>query len=401
MGFKYKTLTFTLGDTDFPVGTTSEAILQKEQTIVKTVAQAIINMGIGWKLDSRCSSMTDFKPLPDAYYNEQRNTVLFLRNTISRCKMLLGYCLGNCNKGVDLSSSLYVNTYNSSYTSSSGCVAGIVMSMIPGESSDEFGTTPSDLIPASATRLTGTFTVSGASSQPLLTVANVNESAGAWWYYGILATEYVVGIILDDIGNALWPRCFCGRILSNVSHSSDTDASAKYGTVSFKVVNTYIEFEQSWPNATSGETVYTANGYNTNPAYGSVNGQLSSSLDFSNKACYACGGNSVRTASGTWVSNTAHTGVILRKDNFMTMSSQNHRDDNSLRWSAFHIVIISDDLSTYGVVPGDGVKGILDPNLFRSANATSKQLYGNGTFIGIHESLLLGWDPSNETPLGT
>ena len=84
----------------------------------------------------------------------------------------------------------------------------------------------------------------------------------------------------------------------------------------------------------------------------------------------------------------------------MSKSTQIHNDPASVAWSAFYIVIAADDLTTNGVIPGNGVKGILDTDLFRAGNPAFKGLYANGQFTGMHEGLILGWDPSNSTPPG-
>ena len=39
------------------------------------------------------------------------------------------------------------------------------------------------------------------------------------------------------------------------------------------------------------------------------------------------------------------------------------------------------DLTTYGIVPGDGFKGYLDTDLFRCALGTYGQTFDNGNFI--------------------
>ena len=56
----------------------------------------------------------------------------------------------------------------------------------------------------------------------------------------------------------------------------------------------------------------------------------------------------------------------------------------------------SADLTTYGVIPGDGFKGYLDTDLFRaSVDHEVGRLYDNGNFIGV-KSMLLGWDHQND-----
>lgn len=384
MGFRVKKLTFTYGSADFPTGATSEDILAREQYIVKTVAQTIIDFNNGWILDStKCSSVTDFQPLPDAYYNASRNTALFLKNINSGCKLLIGYIIGTPAKGLDVSGDCYVNTYNSYYSSQSGSVAGLIFSIIPGGSNDVFGTTALDLIPSTATRVTGTVTTSYNSSDTLTTMASNNGTSGSSKYYIILATNSVIGILLYDVDRNLWPRCFCGKIFGAVV---DSGVRSEFGTVSFKIVESTNEFAQHYPNASDSAR------------YGTFR-SFPNSLTISSKANYTCGGNSLCKADGTWVSNSVNAGCCLYAlDQWMTTTTQIHNGTNSRRWAPFYMFVISSDLTTYGVVEGDGVKGILDTDLFRSVPSPGFNVYyyDNKNFIAINESLLLGWDPNNE-----
>ena len=383
MGFKAKRLGFMYGSANFPTGSSGADVLQREKCIVGTVAQTLIDFGIGWQIDtSKCTDITDFKTLPDAYYQAGRETALYLKNAISGCKLLVGYIIGTPAKGLDVSSDFYVNTYNSSYATQNGSVAGLIFSVIPGNSSDVFGTTSQDLIPASATRVTGTVTTSYSSSNTLVTMGSYNGPSGTTLYYVILATDSVVGTLIYDTYGHLWPRCFAGKIFS-----STVNDSSLYGTVSFKVIKTITEFEQDSPNST----------YSTF-RYGNVN-SYSQSIDFSNKSYYICGGNSLRTVNGDWISNTSNTGCCLYSNFWMTTATIIHADyTTAKRWEPFYMFVLTNDLTTYGVIPGDGVKGVLDTDLFRSIPSPGSAIsyYDNKNFAALAEGLMLGWDPTNE-----
>lgn len=383
MGFKAKKLGFTYGSAQFPDGSLSADVLAREKCIVRTVVQTLIDFNIGWQIDtSKCADITDFKTLPDAYYQAWRATALYLKNTVSGCKLLVGYIIGTPEKGLDISSDFYVNTYNSSCPSQNGSVAGLIFSVIPGDSSDVFGSTSSDLIPASATRVTGTVTTSYNSSNTLVTMGSYSGPYGTTLYYVILATDSVVGTLIYDISGNLWPRCFAGKIFSGA-----VDDSSLYGTVSFKVIKTITEFEQDCPNSTVNTL-----------RYGNVNG-YSSSIDFLNKSYYICGGNSLRTANGDWISNTPNTGCCLYSNFWLTTASIIHDDyTTAKRWEPFYMFVLSNNLTTYGVIPGDGVKGILDTDLFRSIPSPGSYMsyYDSKNFIALSEGLMLGWDPTNE-----
>lgn len=404
MGFRFKKVLFTLGSDAFPYGKDDAAkSLIRAQTIVRSIAQALIDMGIGWGLDSRHSGITDYKSIPDYYYGD-RNTALFLVNAVSGCKLFLGCVVGKGNKGINVSDDFIVKTYNSSYTSSAGCVAGVIMSIIPAGSQSVFGTTASNLIPSDATRITGTIVTNSNPSYINDTFVYNNSANGTVFGYGVCATKDVVGIIWRGTSDGImWPRCFCGKILGTLAHKSDNTIQSKYGTITFKCSpgGSGGCSEEGWAyqNATSGETTYNISSNNTTPAYGSINSQFNAASNYSvSGSNYICGGNSVCNESGSWVSNTENTGVCMRMDNFMILSDMIHSFSGSnIRWSSLIMAILSTDPAAYGVVAGDGIKGILDTDLFRIANCSYGQLYNNGKFIGFNERCLLGWSPNNES----
>lgn len=394
MGFKYRKVTFTIGDANFPEISTSSDVLLREQTAVRSVAEAIISMGIGWTLDSRCSSTSDFKPIPDAYYGSDRNTALFLINTNSGCKLFLGYSLGNGAKGLNISDDCICKTFNYEYSSQNGAVAGLLMSIIPRDSQSVFGTTALDLIPSDATRVVGTITTSYSSSTNLITIANKTDSAGTRYSYGVCATDSVVGILIKN-----WGRCFCGKILAAVANDSDTTPQSHYGTFAQKVVKDSSEFVQDWPNSTSGDTYYNISGSSdTTNGIGSLIFRYWEDYNFGYKAGYNCGGNSCCDENGSWISNTLHTGVCAKFDKTLGFSDMIYDYSNGrIAWSSLYFIVISNNIATYGVANGCGIKGVLDPNLFRAAKCTAYQTYGNGMFVGLYENMLLGWDPSNDS----
>ena len=63
------------------------------------------------------------------------------------------------------------------------------------------------------------------------------------------------------------------------------------------------------------------------------------------------------------------------------------------------IFCLSNDLNTFGVVPGDGFKGYIDPDILRCANGNFGQMYDNGNLICCSYNLLIGWDSTNTDTL--
>ena len=54
--------------------------------------------------------------------------------------------------------------------------------------------------------------------------------------------------------------------------------------------------------------------------------------------------------------------------------------------------------ATNGVVPGDGIKGLLDTDLFRYVPATAYTLLDNGAFYVLNSMLTIGWSGGNNLP---
>lgn len=407
-GFKYKKVAFTVGSADFPADTGSANVLIKEQSIVKGIAQAIIDCNVGWELDSRHSSITDFKEIPDYNYNStnggMRPTALFLTNTAgsnpSGCKLFIGYVAGTRGKGLDVDNSMLCKVYNPS-SPNNVCVSGLLLSIIPSGSNSVFGTTAADLIPSDATRVTGTILFSYENFSSNYAFANQSLANGDTYEYGVMVTPYVIGIVFKAASDNVYARCFCGRILGDLIHpTEDTGNYAKYGTITFNIngvtSNTPNEISVKTNNANNFKLWNVSS--STNDSYfGGIDDNFSNQRTVTNGE-YMCGGNSVCDVNGNWISNTANTGVLLVAFEYMAFSDMfTSFSGTSRRWTPYVVSVISNDIDTYGVVPGDGFKAYLDTDLFRCMNAVHSQLYDNGNFIGVNYGLALGWDPSNES----
>ena len=62
------------------------------------------------------------------------------------------------------------------------------------------------------------------------------------------------------------------------------------------------------------------------------------------------------------------------------------------RWCPFLLFIQSLDLISYGITPGDGIKGYLDTDIIRACFSTYGQLYNDGQFIGMEDNFIIKWD---------
>lgn len=71
---------------------------------------------------------------------------------------------------------------------------------------------------------------------------------------------------------------------------------------------------------------------------------------------------------------------------------------NDLRWEGVMLYMESPNISTDGVIPGDGVRGLIDPDYLRavrSEHSVEGMLVDGGNMISLGKGLCVGWDPSN------
>lgn len=404
MGFKYKKVTFTCGDANFPTTTTEADLRLKSETIVKAVVQALIDMNIGWQLDpSRSTSITDFTEVP-VVTDTRTYPGLFLTNSVSGNKLFVAY-LGVRNSLYNF----YINDnydqlfgyYNPSNTSAKPLVSGLVMSMIPGDANQSFGASfGSDFLPSSATRLIGTadgYTYSNTSPNNIA----IRASSNTIFAYGIFATEYCIMISGGYSVNGSMPGInlifALGRVLSDLAHSEDILATARYGVVKFSYGSSSNSPGVSYTEL-SRFTSYsdiTVNGYTRN-----VRGsKLSQSANYNtsvtqNLPCqfFNSSGGVINVSSSTMCSIYPLQPEITCSNVISTITGTQGR------WCPYVAYVMASDLQTNGIIPGDGVKGYLDTDLFRHCgNDGYAKLFDNGTWIGTNYFMIVSWDPNNDS----
>lgn len=100
------------------------------------------------------------------------------------------------------------------------------------------------------------------------------------------------------------------------------------------------------------------------------------------------------TAAGALV--TTGQGLILAADtSFLDVTTNDRAPFN---WSRFLLYLSHEDLDTYGIVPGNGVKGTLNPEITRytrSGAMSDKQRMESGNLIAIRNGYVIGWDSTN------
>ena len=407
-GFKYKSFSFVGQSTDFPAGDAN--IRTREEFITKGIAQAIIDTETGWQLDTtRSATITSFSDVPNINSSGKVSPALFLINTISQNKLFICYCDNSNNKGIDLSSDQMVTTYHLDYLNDGTGHTGLCMSMIPGDSNQSFGANfDSSFIPSSGTRLAASF-IYYSSYNGNYTISKENAS-GKTYTYDVFATPYCIFFRLNKgLGYAV------GRVLGSLAHSTrDTTTQSKYGVIYFKRSGT-TSVEDTITNIVSRNII---------TAYGSSSSISASTADLlgnaiDNSMGYACdmkytfggstyqnyyspwaGASSICKADGTWLGNTSERVVCYCPDNpsICRNSSVVNTTSSTRRWVPFLCFMKTTDLANNGIIPGDGIKGFLDTNLFIYTGGTAGLLLDNGNYYNISGLLTIGWDPTNELP---
>jgi hypothetical protein len=312
---------------------------------------------------------------------------LFFTN-INGCKLFLCVTQTTGDYSIALDKSNYAVDFTTSDNQSLG---GTIMSIIPANSSSEFGQSfDSSFLPPDATLLRGT----------------VNVNIGGWWFtpacyattgcgysYGLFVDSYCIGIsgsyTRDGSAGTLIPGFFIGRIIGTLAHDEQL-VQARYGSISFSysIYQTYDYEFRAKPIIDESNNVFDRYGY-----------KFSASINHSTNSWYDNYG-SITKADGTRLIGGANnirfmSNVVDILDSKVTSSVQS----NSVRWVPYEIAVVTNDLSTYGIVQGDGFKGYLDTSLFRCGIVTLNQLYDNGNFCGWNNMLMIGWDSSNTDSL--
>lgn len=395
MGFKYSELVFTGQSSDFPSGTSNELIRQREEFIVKGIAQALIDADTGWTLDTaKNATITSFVDIPTKS-SSIKSPGLYLKNNTSGCKLFVSYCGRSPSGGIAAAKGCSLTAYNSARNTEEIGIVGLILSIIPESSTDEF-TVPSSTdatlsIPSSATRLACTVTNYPTYSNYTGTISQSNIS-GTVYRYGVLSTTSCVVILTQK--NL---KLAVGRVLGELAHTDDSEVSAKYGVIYFDRCYEVREDMRS-PNSSivqAGGVNYTSYGQNPD-SLAKYNADASTS-----QMPYWGGMSCVTKSDGTWVGNTSGTVVSCFPANssFYRNSSISYMTaNNTKRWMPYICYIQTVDLQTNGVVPGDGIKGLLDTDLFRYVPSAAYTLLDDGAFYVLNSMLTIGWSGGGNLP---
>lgn len=403
MGFRFKRFDYVGGVAPWTGGTDTTSQVARSQAVCKDFADFIIACGKGWALDtSRNATTSDFVSVP--VWNKSGTVQsfsapgLFFTNSVSGCKLFLCVAGFSSYYGIALSNEYLLNEYT---TTDRILQNGVIFSMIPGGSNSEFGSSfDSSFLPDDATQIAGSTWCVAPSNERYVNYISYNYS-GNNYSYGLFVDSYCVGLGASYTTNGTIPKLylcfFSGRVVGTLAHESDTLPQARYGVIRFSgnLGDASAQYETNYGY------YYTLQSLGRNGTYftAAINttSSATSSVDKNNGALFAVDGTRRDGRNSTNTRYYPHTAFVLSSNVNITNASTL----DALRWVPFEFGVVSTDLATNGVVSGDGFKGYLDTDLFRSANVTFNQFYNNGTFIGASGSYgtMIGWDSTNTDSL--
>ena len=377
-GFIYRTFTVIGGTEEFPLGDTDLLRRQRSETILSKFANNLIDCNVGWQLDtSKNSTVTDFTDIPTKS-TSKKYPGLFFVNTISGCKLFISYFGddNNSNGIKDFSGNdLFRCLGDSAYS-------GVCCSMIPEGSNSEFGDpNTSSFIPNDATRIYGTFCFH-TSVTPQYPAAYNPKDTYHYQYY-ILATPCVLCIYANygvnvDPGLLYVPIYATGRIFEKVFHE-ESSKNSLYGTYAIRQKTDSYE---GWSGYAYTSVIVNNQSFKI-PSYTSFN----INSDYPQA--------SVSKEDGSWLlGSESKYGVYAYCPDYALLSTCVFNRTDATRWIPIYIIVISSELETYGITEGDGLKGILDTNLFRCAIGNRGQIFNKYKFICVENNInfIIGWD---------
>ena len=408
-GFKFRRTLFTALDSGsnygvfYNWGTRDEKTIARAKSVITSLARALYDMNIGWDLDSdfHDSHWIDDPDNPGyitaSYYGDtpiksstEYMPYLLLKNSISGNKLFLSYLCNSCQYGIDIPNSQMCtqgSIENPSYT-------GLLVSMISGKSDQTFGDPLNGtLIPSTATPLYGSCEAGGRENVKICYArANISGSVYCW---DILATPYCIAMMinskndgsvvtLDKISFAV------GRIFGSLAHEENA-VNARYGVIQFTQHSTGQNLE-------GGSLKLNNLDYGDAKEYTIGTSSFRIAVNAANPAAQNSGG-CIAKANGDYIGYTSTSNIRYCPDSTHHLSRYVKNDDSNLRWIPYIVGVVSDDLQNDGIIAGDGVKGILDTDLFRCARIAEGTLLCGGKFYSINYNLILGWDPSNVLPV--
>ena len=355
-------------------GNTSVANAQAAcQQIIGAVCAGLIQT-LGWEYD------TDFTADASSFTKIGTNTsnresqayCQFLKNQ-SGTKLCIAYFVGTGSGNPLASASLWSNSYTTGASNVKG--TGLALSMIPPDINNTWDTsescTTNGFLPGEAIPF-----VSAACTISNSTSCVSNNTNNRTYHYVFFGKDDLILWSCKAKGVGTCP-CWAtiGRIFGQLCNNTDNDACSHYG----------------------GMTLY-PDGYTTTEYDGSSGGMISRSSGlFWGFGMYCTFFAARERPAVKWVSN--RTGRLIYT-NSATIDVSTVTSPLNTGATAFGAMLFGIDSSNpiyQGVVPGNGWKGYLDTDAFRTIYEAFPlgTTFDDGNFIHIGCGWAVGWDKAN------
>ena len=344
------------------------------------IADMIVSSETGWEYDTRTPNKTAFIRLPVGTTSQPEPPVLYFRNTISGCKMMVASILFDRASGTNVTVD-YNPTCRSIFMIGKGYstnyfASGIGISIIPPEESGEFPDSytsstelPSRTLPVICENRGTTSSGSTGANNFQGYMAKLFVGNGTIISYGISIDEYTVSLF-GGYSNAgtrgqLFLIYSIGKVFGTLAYDSSV-LSQYYGALRFNNVS-----YSSTTNMKDGDY------FGLSP--------LSSTVDL--KFNYS---NECLDESG----NLIYCYYCVVGEQLFSTKITNSQTPDFIRWQPG--IVYNSDSNTPVYEGGDNFKGYIDTNLIRYAVANPGQLFNNGQFCCVADNLLMKWDPDAE-----
>lgn len=361
--------------------------------IVEIICDMIVNSGTGWGYDPRTPQGTHlFVPSRN---NTHQFPFTYLINETSGAKLLVTAFIGNSRTSsyaentnnlvqINIQNYFYPKDAESHFNDDTYNLdpAGVSMSMIPAGSSSVFPSVipanftdvwiPNDAIPiVTQTPYYSKYLHGGEYPFGSVTTGNILS-------YGLfIDTEFI--LVSSSMSNTstrsqLYPDYAIGKIFGTIANEDvDYGYQSKYGAV--QLWRNLYQDSVSTQNVTINQNNATTPIKGVNLAY-----LATRSTSVPAAFMFAANGDPIRCMSFYGTPSWQLLGV----------QSNNEATSGVTRW--IPIAVANVDAPIRGVVPGDGLKGYLDTNLFRVAISTKGNYYNDGQFVAFEQGLLVAWD---------
>lgn len=380
-GWKYGSFTMTYPSYAGDSITKINHYFDNSKTTLVGIVDQLIKMG--WVLDERHSDaqtpLVIYSSTNTTYYSYYG--AFILRNTAG-AKLLVSYGGGKFSDYGEFSNKTFGKLGSSTSiitTSRDHTLGGLMMSMIPPGSNDDFtilGENSGCTIPDDATRVVSTIHASGAHGLPVSFNERNDTITGT---YHLLSKGNVVVVVSKCSSYEIRYRrgYIVGEIFGTLAHDADSGIGCRFGAFELCGYGVSNEFQNI--SGTSGMTgivldsIYSVNKYANSPR--------DQSMTF-------------RRADGSHVYGNQI--VVLQDVNQLdTLICSN--DGNSARYVPFWMAESSINPSETGVIKGDGFKGYLSTDVIRCVRAdkfSRGQLFDGGNFVYVGGGIVIPWDPS-------